>query len=77
MSVCLCVCDGDCTPHLFHSLITHSTYRYFGEPETTLSNICQEAVSVITGSHIKQKLAVTATAMSQLNLQPIRCEISQ
>lgn len=76
MSVCLCLCDGDCTPH-FHSLITHSTYRYFGEPETTLSNICQEAVSVIMGSHIKQKLAVIAAAVSQLNLQPIRCEISQ
>lgn len=63
----LCVCDGDFTLHLFHSLITHSSYRYFSEPVTTLSNICQEADSMIVESHIKQKLVLVIAAMSQFN----------
>lgn len=51
---CVCVCDG-VTLHLLHSLIMHSSYRYFSEPGTTLSNICQEADSVIIASCIKQE----------------------
>lgn len=51
---CVYVCDG-VTLHLLYSLITHSSYRYFSEPGTTLSNICQEADSVIITSCIKQE----------------------
>lgn len=43
------------TLHSFCSLITHSSHRYFSEPVITLSNVCQEADSVITTSHIKTK----------------------
>ncbi len=64
--VCLCVGDGDFTLHLLYSLITHSSYRYFSEPVTTLSNICQEADGVIITSHIKQKLTGIVAAMPRI-----------
>lgn len=76
--VCVWVGDGDFTLHLLCSLITHSSYRYFSEPVTTLSNMCQEADSVIITSQIKQKLTVTPAAMPRLHWQPIRyCEMNQ
>lgn len=67
MSSCLCGGDGDFTLHSLYSLIAHSSSRYFGEPLTTLSNICQEADGGIIMSHIKHNLTGIITAVPRIN----------
>lgn len=69
----VCVGDGDFALHLNCSLITHSSYRYSSEPVTTLSNMCQEADSMIITSQIKQKFIDITVAMPRLQWQLIRC----